>query len=225
MPLAIKLAAARVPLLGVRGLESRLSNRLALIGGGHRNAPTRQQTLRAALDWSYSLLSPDEKIVLHRLAVFVGTFDLEFAVAVVRDDSLDEERVVDGLACLVERSFVVASDSDPIRYRLLESTRDYAGERLAASPDASVVQRRHARAAAEMVNRLYEQSWTDQRGETATDIRSRRSTTPGLPWNGRSTMIRERLSRSWVHRFTSLRAIGLFLEAESIRRTHRPVGR
>ncbi len=139
LPLAIKLAAARVSLLGLRGLESRLSNRLALIGGGHRNAPTRQTTLRAALDWSYSLLSPDEKTVLHRLAVFVGTFDLEFAVAVVQDASLDKDRVVDFLACLVDRSFVVASDSEPIRYRLLESTRDYASQRLAASPDASAV--------------------------------------------------------------------------------------
>ncbi len=160
LPFAIKLAAARVPFLGLRGLESRLSNRFALIGGGHRNAPTRQQTLRAAMDWSYSLLSTDEKIVLDRLSVFVGTFDLDFAVAVVRDDHLDEERAVDGLACLVERSFVVASDAEPIRYRLLESTRDYAGQRLAASRDVSVVQRRHARAAADTINRLYEQSWT-----------------------------------------------------------------
>ncbi len=159
LPLAIKLAAARIPLLGLRGLESRLTNRLAFIGGGLRNAPTRQQTLRAALDWSYSLLSPDEKFVLHRLAVFVGTFDLEFVVAVVQDDSLDEERVVDTLASLVDRSLVVASHSEPVRYRLLESTRDYASQRLAAGPDSSVVQRRHARAAAKVINRIYEQSW------------------------------------------------------------------
>ncbi len=159
LPLAIKLAAARVPFLGVRGLESRLSNRFALIGGGYRNAPTRQQTLRAALDWSYSLLSPDEKIVLHRLAVFVGTFDLDFAVAVVQCERLDKEQIVEGLASLVERSIAVASDSDPVRYRLLESTREYADQKLAAGPDASVVQRRHARAAAELISRLDEQSW------------------------------------------------------------------
>ncbi len=159
LPLAIELAASRVPFLGVRGLETRLSNRLPLPGGGLRNAPTRQQTLRAALDWSYSLLAPEEKTVLHRLAVFIGTFDLDLAIEVIQDDSSNLDRVVDLLASLVDRSFVMTGDSDPIRYRLLESTRDYAARRLAASEEASIIQRRHARAVAGRVNRLYRESW------------------------------------------------------------------
>ena len=81
VPLAIKLAAARLPLLGLHGLEARLAERLKVVGGGQRDAPARQHTLRAALDWRDGLLSAEEQLVFRRLGVFVGGFTLEFAVA------------------------------------------------------------------------------------------------------------------------------------------------
>ena len=159
LPLALKLAAARLPLLGLRGLETKLAERLQVIGGGQRNAPTRQQTLRAALDWSHSLLSDDEKVVFRRLGVFVGSFALEAAVGVACDDALDACRVVDALASLVDRSLVVADDSDPPRYRFLETPREYALLKLAQADERDRVQRRHARVMADVVSVLQKRWW------------------------------------------------------------------
>ena len=146
LALALKLAAARLPLLGLHGLEARLAERFKLLGGGSRSAPTRQQTLRAALDWSHGLLTAHEQIVFRRLGVFVGGFTLELAGAVARDDSMDEWAVIDTLAALVERSLVMADGGDPPRYRLLESAREYALLRLAESAELPDMQRRHAQA-------------------------------------------------------------------------------
>ena len=159
LPLALKLAAARLPLLGLRGLETKLAERLQVIGGGRRNAPTRQQTLRAALDWSHSLLSDTEQVVFRRLGIFVGSFSLEAAVGVAGDAGLDPCDVVDALASLVERSFVVADDSDLPRYRFLETPREYALLRLAQADETALVQRRHARVIADIVIVLQRRWW------------------------------------------------------------------
>ena len=159
LPLAIKLAAARVPLFGLRGLEAQLAKRLHVIGGGHRNAPTRQQTLCAALDWSHSLLSAHEQMVFRRLGIFVGSFALEAAVAVAGEAALDAERVIDALAALVDRSLVVADDADPPRYRLLECPREYALLKLREAGELQALQQRHARAVADAVNLLHERWW------------------------------------------------------------------
>jgi predicted ATPase len=150
IPLALKLAAARMPLFGLNGLASHLSERLRVLGGGNRNAPARQQTLRAALDWSHGLLSTTEQTVFKGLGVFVGGFTLELASAVVAMDpqgrAIDESALVDALAELVDRSLVVADHGDPPRYHLLESAREYALDQLRAAGELHEAQHRHAKA-------------------------------------------------------------------------------
>lgn len=160
LALALKLAAARVPLLGLHGIESRLAERFKLLGGGSRSAPTRQQTLRAALDWSHGLLTAHEQIVFRRLGVFVGGFTLELAGAVASDDAMDEWAVIDTLAALVERSLVMANNADPPRYRLLESARNYALLRLSESGELVELLRRHAHAVLELFEQFDAVGWT-----------------------------------------------------------------
>ena len=160
LPLALKLAAARLPMLGLNGIRSRLAERLELLAGNSRSAPSRQQTLRAALDWSHELLAAHEQIVFRRLGVFVGGFTLELAGAVASDDSLDEWAVIDTLAALVERSLVTADGADPPRYRLLESAREYARLRLAESAEWADMQRRHARTMLSFFEKAYTAGWT-----------------------------------------------------------------
>jgi predicted ATPase/DNA-binding winged helix-turn-helix (wHTH) protein len=150
LPLAIEMAAARVATLGLQGLRERLGQRLRLLAGT-RTAPARQQTLRAALDWSHALLSPDERTVLRRLAPFVDGFTSEMAqwAASDRDGSsgtLDESAAVEALSALVDKSMVHSAGGDPPRYHLLESTREYARERLAGADETEAAQRRHAQA-------------------------------------------------------------------------------
>ncbi len=148
LPLAIELAAARVPLLGVRGLAAALGERLRLLSSGPRLAPARQQTLRAALEWSHGLLGVTEQKVLRRLGVFVGGFSMELAQQIVTepDGGLDEWVVLDVLGALIDRYLVVAEPGDPPRYHLLESTRLFALERLAASGEDHALRALHARA-------------------------------------------------------------------------------
>jgi non-specific serine/threonine protein kinase len=135
IPLAIEMAATRAPMLGVRALAQLLDERFGVLTGGRRTAPPRQQTLRATLDWSYGLLAEEERAVLNRLAVFAGGFTLDAASAVACDERLAPIEVVDVLARLVARSLVVvATTAEGRRYRLLETTRAYAQERLDESP-------------------------------------------------------------------------------------------
>jgi predicted ATPase/DNA-binding winged helix-turn-helix (wHTH) protein len=146
LALAIELAAARLPHLGVRGVAERLGSRLALLTRGRRDAPTRQQTVRAALDWSHGLLSADEQAVFRRLGTFIGGFTLDTAGQVAADERLDAWAVIDLLGALVDRSLVAVDAQDPPRYRLLESAREYALERLEQSGECEETRRRHARA-------------------------------------------------------------------------------
>src|SRR6266566_20555 len=144
MPLAIELAAARVGALAVEQINGRLANRFQLLAAGHRTAPPRQRTLRATVDWSYELLTPAEQLLLRRLAVFSG-WNLEMAERVCADDRLPAQAVLDLLAALIDKSLValdgeVAGDA---RYRLLDTIRQYAGERLAASGETAQLRRRH----------------------------------------------------------------------------------
>jgi predicted ATPase/DNA-binding winged helix-turn-helix (wHTH) protein len=144
--LAIELAAARVSLLGVQGLRQRLGERLRLLAGGERAALPRHRTLRAALEWSYSLLSDDERMVLDRLGIFVGSFSLEAAQKVAVDEKIDEWAVLDHLSTLVDKSLVLVEGGEPPRYRLLESNRAFAVEQLQAAGTTEVIRRRHAHA-------------------------------------------------------------------------------
>jgi predicted ATPase/DNA-binding CsgD family transcriptional regulator len=146
LPLAIELAAARIKLLPPQALLARLGQRLALLTGGVRDAPARQQTLRNTIDWSYELLNQDEKTVFRRLAVFVGGCTLEAAEAVCPaqgDLSID---VLEAVAALVDKSLLrqeTEIDGQP-RLLMLETIREYALERLAASGEAEAVRRQHA---------------------------------------------------------------------------------
>jgi len=150
MPLAIELAAARVRGLSVREIAQRLDDRFRLLTGGSRTAPPRQQTLAAALDWSYRLLADDERKVLLRLSVFSGGCTLAAAESVCADDAdganntLGAGAVLDVLLHLVDKSLVVAEQKeDGTRYRLLETIRQYAGEKLIQFGEAQRIRERH----------------------------------------------------------------------------------
>lgn len=145
IPLALELAAARVPLLSIEHIQARLNDRFKLLTGGVRTALPRQQTLRATLEWSYGLLSEEERNVLNRLAIFPGSFTVDAAASVVCEDVIDEFAVIDLLGQLVARSLVVVDATDiATRYRLLETTRAYALEKLAEGREAGLMARRHA---------------------------------------------------------------------------------
>ncbi len=145
IPLAIELAAARVRSMSPEDLVARLDQRFKLLTKGSRAALERQQTLRATIDWSYDLLDPTERRVLDRLSVFAGGCDLTAAEVVVAGDDLDAFEVDDVLGQLVDKSLVVADDTEQgVRYRLLETIRQYAQERLEATGDTADVRRRHA---------------------------------------------------------------------------------
>jgi predicted ATPase len=132
MPLAIELAAARLRSLSLANLNDRLDQRFRLLTGGSRSAMPRQQTLRATVEWSYSLLNEPEQSVLRRLSVFVEGFDLDAAEAVCGLGDIDEFEVTDLLGSLVDKSLVVAEPglSGTVRYRLLETIRQFSAERL-----------------------------------------------------------------------------------------------
>jgi predicted ATPase/class 3 adenylate cyclase/Tfp pilus assembly protein PilF len=138
IPLAIELASARVGVLSPTQIAARLDDQFRLLTGGSRAALPRQRTLRAAVDWSHSLLTDDEQVLLRRLAVFAGGFGLEGAEAVGGGD------VLDGLARLVARSLVIAEEQDgEARYRLLETIRQYAQDKLAEAGELAGVRSRH----------------------------------------------------------------------------------
>lgn len=144
IPLAIELAAARVRLLGVDGVRQRLDERFSVLTAGARAGLRRHQTLRATLEWSHGLLTAPERLVLRRLAVFVGGFTLDAAQEVAADEAIDAWDVLDLLGTLVDKSMVMA-EGDPIpRYRLLETTRLYALERLAEAGETNTLLQRHA---------------------------------------------------------------------------------
>ena len=145
IPLAIELAAARVRSLSPEDLVARLDQRFKLLTRGSRAALERHQTLRSTIDWSYDLLDPAERQALDGLSVFAGGCDLAAAEAVLADDALDEFDVVDIIGKLVDKSLVVADNTGRgVRYRLLESIRQYAAERLEATGATEPVRRRHA---------------------------------------------------------------------------------
>jgi predicted ATPase/class 3 adenylate cyclase/DNA-binding CsgD family transcriptional regulator len=161
LPLAILLAAARVKLLSPQSLLARLERRLPLLTGGPRDLPARQQTLRGAIDWSYTLLDPRERTLFRWLGVFVAGCTLKAAAAVVSfalrgsdpdtDDASgrvheDDLDVLDGLSALVDKSLLrqeEQADGD-VRFAMLETIREYAQERLAANQETAIARERHA---------------------------------------------------------------------------------
>jgi predicted ATPase/DNA-binding winged helix-turn-helix (wHTH) protein len=149
VPLAIELAAARLPLLGLQGLRERLDERFRVLTAGSRAVMRRHQTLRATLQWSHALLDAAEQTVFRRLGVFTGGFTLAAAQTVCENagDSsrpIDRWDVLEALGGLVDKSLVLADEQDPPRYRLLETTRLFALEQLAAAGETAAALREHA---------------------------------------------------------------------------------
>jgi predicted ATPase/class 3 adenylate cyclase/DNA-binding CsgD family transcriptional regulator len=144
VPLAIELAAARIRALSLTEILDSLHDRFRLLTGGARTAVRRQQTLRASVDWSHALLSEPERMLFRRQAVFFGGFDLEAAQAIAGSSDMPRYQVVDLLALLVDKSLVVADETaDRTRYRMLETVRQYAAEKLGESGEADDVRTRH----------------------------------------------------------------------------------
>jgi predicted ATPase/class 3 adenylate cyclase len=146
IPLAIELAAARVKILSPQQLRERLDERFRVLTGGSRDVLPRQQTLRALIDWSHDLLDDRERMLFRRLGIFVNGFKLEAATAVGTSDDLDELDLFDALASLVDKSLVLAEPAGAaLRYRMLESTRAYAREKLGAAAESDDCALRHLR--------------------------------------------------------------------------------
>jgi non-specific serine/threonine protein kinase len=200
IPLAIELAAARVKVLSIDQIAVRLDDRFQLLTGGGRTALPRQQTLRAAMDWSYDLLAEPEQALLRALSVFAGGFTLEAAEAV-------GGQIFDLLASLVDKSLVIAEEQDgSVRYRLLETVRQYAAEKLDAAGEAAAVRERHrewflamAEAADEILRGPREAEWLTRLEQEHGNLRA------ALRWSvtqGAATVLRlaGALSRFWESR-------------------------
>lgn len=157
--LALELAAARVPLLGLEGLHARLDERFQVLTDGSRVALPRHQTLRAALAFSHGLLGADAQAVFRRLGVFVGSFAAESAQDVAADAQIDRWAVLDHLGALADKSMLLVEPGDPPRLRLLETTRAWALERLAAAGETAAVQARHAHAVDRRLARAADEYW------------------------------------------------------------------
>jgi predicted ATPase/DNA-binding CsgD family transcriptional regulator len=145
IPLALELAAARLRVMDLEQIASQLQDRFRLLTGGDRSAPPRLQTMHNSIDWSYTLLSEAEKTLFRRLAVFAGGWTLPAAKAVCADDSIPEADIFDLLAGLVDKSMVlvVRKKGREIRYRLLETVRQYAHEKLSESGETGSLRDRH----------------------------------------------------------------------------------
>jgi predicted ATPase/DNA-binding XRE family transcriptional regulator len=145
IPLAIELAAARLPALGLIELRDQLSRHLGVLSSVNRDVPDRHRTMLSTISWSYAILEPHEQMLLRRLAVFAGGFTLEAVESVCADEAIRAGEIVSLLPSLVEKSLVVLeSDGAYARYRLLESTRAFASDEFAHSAEATSVSRRHA---------------------------------------------------------------------------------
>jgi tetratricopeptide (TPR) repeat protein len=157
MPLALELAAARVTMFTPQELVNKLDDRFRLLTGGDPTAPPRQRTLRSLIDWSYELLSENERSLFRVLGTFAGGFTFESAVAVYGRVSGTDGAALDLLASLVNKSLVQAERTDGrTRYRLLESTQHYARDRLRESGAAAAAVRAHAQAVLELAEDLHD---------------------------------------------------------------------
>jgi predicted ATPase len=169
IPLALEMAGARLPLLGLEALYSRLGERLRLLGADGGAVPARQRTLQAALEWSHAMLSAGEQAVLRRLSVFAAPFRLESAQQVAADSALDEMAALHAVAALVDKSLLqvhAAPGADqPRRYRLLETTRLFAARALEEFGEKPAAEARHAQAMAALADRAQAAYWTRSDGD------------------------------------------------------------
>ncbi len=223
MPLAIELAAARLRSLSLGALHDRLDQRFRLLTGGDRTALERQQTLRATVDWSYSLLNGAEQLLLRRLSVFADGFDLEAAEQVCGFGDIEAFEVTGLLGSLVDKSLVVAEPTGgAFRYRLLETIRQFAAERLVEAGDggeAAVVAAAHcahflsvAETAAPHLTGPEQGSWLARLDVDQANLRRAASHAAGRP-DGTALVLRlgVALSRYWWARSRLQEAFGLLV--------------
>lgn len=160
IPLAIELAAARVRVLPVQEIAERLSDRFRLLTGGRRAAIPRQQTLQALIDWSYELLTPEERTLLQRLSVFIGGWTLSASEKICADDALHFSRILDVTTRLVDKSLVNFNDSSQhARYDMLQTIRQYASEKLIQSGEMEPLRNRHLEYYAELAQKASPELW------------------------------------------------------------------
>jgi predicted ATPase/DNA-binding winged helix-turn-helix (wHTH) protein len=178
IPLAIELAAARAAVLGIDTLAAHLDDRFSMLTGGNRTALPRHQTLKATLDWSHALLGEPERVALRRLGIFAGAFTMDAAIAVVRDEALGECDAIDAVSGLVEKSLVVTQMSGgAMRYRLLETTRSYASQKLDDNGERRAITLAHARYFSAMLERVddearHDEQWQRRMREPLDDVRA-----------------------------------------------------
>jgi predicted ATPase len=180
LPLAIELAAARVPFFGLRGLADRLDDRFNILTKGRKTALPRHRTLGAMIDWSYNALHDIDRASWRRLGIFCGAFAIEAAKAIAIDRPEEDSEIVDTLGSLVEKSLVsVDSSGGQIRYRLLESLRLYALKKLVENQEAECIRRRHAQYCYERSIRSEHDwketpsaEWLHKHSDEITDIRA-----------------------------------------------------
>ncbi len=180
LPLAIELAAAWLPVLAPRQILERLDDRFALLSRGNRGAPDRQQTLRASIDWSYHLCTPAERRLWARLSIFAGAFELDAVEGICADDELPAEEMLDLVTGLLDKSVLIRDGWGPVaRYRMLESLRAYAQQRLREQGDDGWLRHRYggwyeqlvAQAHAEWVTSC-QSSWLSRLEREHTNIRA-----------------------------------------------------
>jgi predicted ATPase/DNA-binding winged helix-turn-helix (wHTH) protein len=161
IPLAIEIAAARAEVLGIAELAARLDDRFKLLTGGRRTAVARHQTMRSMLDWSHENLTDLEKTVLRRLSIFAGAFNLEAAGMVTGDDRVNPFVITEAIASLVRKSLLFpGTGPGRVTYRLLDSTRLYALEKLEAAGEVPRLRRLHAQFLCDLLARA-ETDWND----------------------------------------------------------------
>jgi predicted ATPase/DNA-binding winged helix-turn-helix (wHTH) protein len=197
IPLALEMAAARLPLLGIEGLRTRLDERLHMLSTGPRTAEWRHRTLRDTVAWSYGLLDTADQQVFRRLSGFAGSFSLDAAIAVAGGPDANRWELVDALGRLVDKSLVTVEGGEQPRYRLLETLRLYALERLSVSGESEAIAERHARYFTELFDRAYE-AW---------------ETTPDAVWLGihAPEIDNVRAALDWAHRNPSKSVIAISL--------------
>ncbi len=175
IPLAIEIAASKTAVLGLRQLSERLNERFRLLSGGARDRLPRQQTLRALIDWSFDLLSENERAAFRRLSAFAGGWTLEAAAAVCASDGIDDWAVFELLSALVSKSLVaVEAYGDERRYDMLNSIHEYSRERLVDSNESGAIAAKHARYYAEFVRGL------DPLVESLEDVQWRHALAPEI---------------------------------------------
>jgi predicted ATPase/class 3 adenylate cyclase len=223
IPLALELAAARARAVPIATIAARLDDRFRLLTGGDRTTLPRQQTLRALIDWSYELLSERERLLFARLSAFAGGFTLEAAEAVTADARLPATQVLDTLAQLVDKSLVVL-DTSAARYRMLETVREYATERLDASGEAGAMRERHLRHYVAFAERAIPELWGSGQAQAFAQLDAERENVlaahAACATAGDGTVLGLRLAGLkfyWIHR--GVPGLGYRLAVEALART------